>query len=212
MSVNFILQRDDLLLLGETKAVKSFGFIFWNEGGFMPSQKNCLSLLVGILFCLNACGNSYGNNKAPDEQTGSPKGGPQPESWKSIFNERVTDMVSPDQCDFPFRFRIDSVGNFKAGPCTTGGSDFKLGELTSNERAKLDTLASAVADNDLRTNHCSQGTAIAGSVTALTLQDTRKFEILRDYPDKFCFRGDRSEADELHRYVNQLSQKYYPSR
>jgi hypothetical protein len=130
--------------------------------------------------------------------------------WTAVLNERFSDAVDLNECDMPFVFEVEDSGEFRAGPCTEGGSDVKEGKINAVELVRLDRLATAVANNNLRNRECEDTVAIAGSTTELALSNNRTREIYRHTPDELCYRGEKAEAKALHDYVSALSVKYYP--
>ncbi len=167
-------------------------------------------LTLGLVGCGDGDSNGQANNV--QEPFSSPTPTPSPrQAWIHVHFHANTDMVDPQTCDQPFRLKIERDGDYRAGPCTSGGSDYKTGRITNEERMELDQRARAVAAQNLSDQTCTAGAAIAGSRTELTTP-TRSVVVYRNDPDRYCYRGTEAAARDLHEYLYQLNSKYYPTR
>ena len=180
-----------------------------------------MSLFVATATALtlaSACAKDE-NNATPEtgvvttQSTPTPTPSPTPaaEPWTYVYYEAVTDMIDPNQCDMPFKFKIERNGDFRAGPCTAGENDFKTGHLTTDERTQLDQRARAVAAQRLGDRTCTGTGSLVGSFTQLKRRDNL-ITIYRSDPEDTCYRGTQATAQDLHYYVGSLSQKYYPKK
>lgn len=132
-------------------------------------------------------------------------------NWNEVEHEYYIDMVSPETCDMPFKFKVSQNGSYTAGPCTTGGSDTKAGHISNNELSQLNEMIDEVGASNLSENKCSQGEAFVGSSTSLTVEGTKR-TVYRHFPDQLCYRGNKQASESLNAFVNSLGEKYYPTR
>lgn len=170
-------------------------------------QKLFLSCILGLGLFVSGCGDDDDGFRPVEQPTGELD-----VDWQSVENQRITDMIDNDTCDMPFQFEVDAAGKFKAGPCTSGGSDVKSGQITSAELTELDRLATAVLASDVSVQNCIEEGTIVGSSTALQLDNGQAYKVYRHDPLELCYRGEREISQALHQHASKLSEKYYPKR
>jgi hypothetical protein len=171
-------------------------------------------ILCVLTFGLVGCGDDDSNDQATNVETplSSPTPTPAPrQAWTHVHFYANTDMVTNEMCDQPFHLKVERDGDYRAGPCTRGGTDYKTGRISEEERMELDQRARAVAAQNLSDQTCTNSGAIAGSHTEL-VTPTRDLVVYRNDPGKYCYRGTEAAAKDLHEYMYQLSALYYPTR
>jgi hypothetical protein len=186
-----------------------------SEGGAVMFLRNLFFIVLCVLtFGLVGCGDDDANDQVTniEEPLNSPTPTPAPQqAWSVVHLYSNTDMVTQDTCDQPFHLRIERDGDYRAGPCTSGGNDFKTGRITNEERMELDQRARAVAAQNLNDQTCTNSGAIAGSHVQL-VTPTKNVVVYRNDPGKYCYRGTEAAAKDLHEYLYQLQALYYPTR
>jgi len=146
---------------------------------------------------------------APD-----PAPGPRPPSteWFEIRVRAYTDAISPENCDMPFYFRVQRTGIYRAGPCTRDGDDFRRGDISATELTELNRRARAWLETDIGDKECRRGITIAQSDSLLLRSSGRRYQIVFNAVERYCHRGDEDAAANLHSYILNLREKYYPTR
>ena len=165
---------------------------------------------IGVIGCAGA--DSDSNAPPPPIEAPNETEEPATLTWETLRSEAYTDMISPEMCDPPFTFSLDRKGAYRAGPCTTGNNDYKIGNIMPEELSRISQLADAVFADAVNSETCRAGSTIAQSKTLMKFSDNSEYQILVNGIEHFCYRSDEVNAQALHNYLLTLSQKYYPIR
>jgi hypothetical protein len=131
--------------------------------------------------------------------------------WTELHEELGNDAVSPQDCQYPWKFTVQNNGQYEAGPCVQGGQ-LVTGSIRQDELAILSAKAQAVASSDLSTPQCEPFGAIASSFLDLMTSSNTTWRIKDANPRSLCFRGDLAQARDLASTFEALIRKYYPKR
>lgn len=146
----------------------------------------------------------------------SPSGSPTPSSaWNQVTESVTCEALANDHCVGFFGFTVDTSGNYTVGPADTGES--LSGQISSTERAQLNSDATAVASGDLSgaPGCTSGGGGVPGASdhVDLSLSGMAGATVYdgQGTGNKVCTLGDAGAAQKLHTDLHQLMLKYYPT-
>ncbi len=144
----------------------------------------------------------------------TPTGTPTPSvTWTRSYEEYSAEVGIPENCPYPWRFRVENNGRFVAGPCRPQDS-FVTGNISRAERDELSARAMRVVRGGITSKTCEDAAPVASDFVELTLSNTRVYRVFENATSSrtFCFRDGKQNSSELRDYMFSLLRKYYPKR